>query len=561
MKKCFLLIISILIIGVTQAQERIISYNTHILIEDSGNLRVTEEITVQAEGTNIRRGIFRTFPTLYKDKMGTRFKVDFEVSEVLKNGNPEPWFTENRSNGVVVYIGDKNYELSPGIYTYSIKYLTTRQIGFFKEFDELYFNAIGGDWAFPIEKATVAVDLPAGASVVQKAAYSGIEGSVSCDCQVSVRDSRLLVETNQTLWPGEQLTFAVAWPKGFIKEPSSAAKVSTFFKDNFHVLFGLIGLALVFFLYFREWKKVGKDPIKGTIIPLFDPPAGFTPAGTAYLDKLGMTDRVFTAALVNMAVKGYLKIIQIKRKYTLEKTSDDTSLLSPEEVAMATALFAGRQSLELDNKNHTVFQSAKNKTDRKLSDLLTPKYFKRNTHYMTKGFVLAIIWAVITFLISPGVAVPIILSVLLLALSILFVWLMKAPTPEGRAVMDEIEGFKMYVDVAEQQQLDALHEPRMTIERFEKLLPFAIALGVENKWGKKFEQALARSMQEAQSYRPAWYAGAGAMAFSPARFTSDVGRSFSSAISSASTPPGSKSGSGGGGSSGGGGGGGGGGGW
>ena len=127
--------------------------------------------------------------------------------------------------------------------------------------------------------------------------------------------------------------------------------------------------------------------------------------------------------------------------------------------------------------------------------------------------------------------------------------------------MDEAEGFKMYLSVAEKDQLNLMHEPELTVERFEKLLPFAIALGVENQWGRKFENALRQSMQDTKTYNPSWYTGAGAAAFSPVNFTSTMGKSFSSAISSASTPPGSSSGSGGGGSSGGGGGGGGGGGW
>jgi uncharacterized membrane protein len=164
---------------------------------------------------------------------------------------------------------------------------------------------------------------------------------------------------------------------------------------------------------------------------------------------------------------------------------------------------------------------------------------------------------------SPTPAVPVILIILLVGLGILFAWLMKAPTPRGRALMDEAEGFRMYLSVAEKERLNLVHEPELTVERFEKLLPFAIALGVENQWGKKFENALSRSMQETKTYNPSWYTGTGfgAAAFSPSNFTSTMGKSFSSAISSASTAPGSSSGSGGGGSSGGGGGGGGGGGW
>ncbi len=121
----------------------------------------------------------------------------------------------------------------------------------------------------------------------------------------------------------------------------------------------------------------------------------------------------------------------------------------------------------------------------------------------------------------------------------------------------------MYLSVAEKDRLNLMHEPELTAERFEKLLPYAIALGVENEWGQKFENALKRSMEETKKYRPAWYTGTGAgpAAFSLSNFTSTMGSSFSSAISSASTAAGSSSGSGGGGSSGGGGGGGGGGGW
>jgi uncharacterized protein (TIGR04222 family) len=326
-------------------------------------------------------------------------------------------------------------------------------------------------------------------------------------------------------------------------------------------LFGLAGLLLVTWLYYRKWRKYGVDPPKGTIIPLFDPPAGFSPADIAFLNKMLLTQRAVTAALVNMAVKGYVKIIHQKKSYLLERVSTDQSILTGEEKALATALFSGFATIELHNRNHQLFANARAKMHHILKKKMKPRYFSLNGRHLTLGFLVSVAWAIGLFMISPSPVAPIILSALFVGLVGLFSWLIKAPTPEGRAIMDEIEGFKMYVDVAEKHQLNLMHEPGMTVERFEKLLPYAIALGVENQWGKKFENALARSLQDTKSYRPAWYAGAGAMAFSPARLSSDMGRSFSSAISSASTPPGSSSGSGGGGRSGGGGGGGGGGGW
>lgn len=561
MKFYVILILSSFFLNTSFSQERIISYNSIIKVEPSGSILVREDITVQAEGDQIKRGIYRSFPTQYKDKLGTRFHVEFLVTEVLRDGNAEPYFTEKKGNGVVVYIGDKNTFLETGVYTYSISYRTTKQIGFFKEFDELYFNAIGGDWVFPIETATVTIELPENATVTQLAAYTGPQGTTTCDCSLLSTDNKVRITTTRALQPYEQLTFAVAWPKGFVVEPTATQKTISFFKSNFHVLFALLGFVLVSFLYYKAWKKVGVDPAKGTIIPLFDPPTGFSPADIAFLSRMYITQPAISAAIVNMAVKGHIKIINLKKEYTLERLSTAFSLLTEEEKAISNALFSGSEQIELDNKNHSKFSKARGNANSILTKKMQPKYFNLNYGHLVKGILASILLIVLTFVFSPSPVIPFILIFLLIVLVAFFTYLIKAPTKLGRQLMDEIEGFKMYMDVAEQKQLDALHEPELTVERFESLLPYAIALGVENQWGKKFENALTKSLQETQSYSPSWYVGAGAMAFSPQQFSSSMGKSFSSAISSASTPPGSSSGSGGGGSSGGGGGGGGGGGW
>ncbi len=562
MKKVLSFLVIVFCLSNGLAQERILSYHTQITVEASGDLLVQEAITVKAEGQDIQRGIYRTFPTKYKDKLGTRFNVGFEVVEVLKNGNPEPFFTESKGNGTIVYIGDKNTLLSPGEYAYTIVYKTTQQIGFFKNYDELYFNAIGGDWLFPIEEASVSIELPYGANVVQMDAFTGFAGSTICDCDISTNNNLVKITTTRVLMPKEQLTFAVAWPKGLVKEPSTASKLWTFFKDNFHVLFVLLGLFFVTSIYYKAWKKVGVDPPKGTIIPLFDPPAGFSPGDIAILHVFRLTQRMVTATIVSLAIKGHIKISYLKKKYSLERISEDTSTLTEDEKAMATTLFSKGDTIDLDNKNHATFTKAKTHCYNAIKKHLKPTYFNFNYNHLTKGMIVSVVLVVFAFIVSPSPLIPILFMIVMVILIAIFTYLIKAPTVKGRAVMDEIEGFKMYIDVAEQKQLDALHEPEITPERFEALLPYAIALGVENKWGKKFENALTKSLQETQSYSPSWYTGAAVgMAFSPSRFSSDMGKSFSTAISAASSPPGSSSGSGGGGSSGGGGGGGGGGGW
>lgn len=160
------------------------------------------------------------------------------------------------------------------------------------------------------------------------------------------------------------------------------------------------------------------------------------------------------------------------------------------------------------------------------------------------------------------VSVPAILVLIAMGLvNALFYHLLKAPTLSGRKIMDQIEGFKLYLSVAEQERLNLLNPPEKTPALFEKYLPYALALNVENAWSEQFAEVLARAGTEAQPYHPVWYSGSSWDSFHTSRFTDSLGSSFAGAISSSSTAPGSSSGSGGGGSSGGGSGGGGGSGW
>jgi hypothetical protein len=544
-------------------QEKILSYHTDIAINANGDLIVKEEIKVKSEGNKIKRGISRSFPTNYKNTLGTRFNVDFEVLDVMRDHKQEPFHLDKKGNGVFVYIGDKNNFLTPGVYTYTLTFKTTRQIGFFENYDELYFNAVGGDWDFPIENVTVNVTLDGDLPIQEAKAFTGKYGAEQCDCNIAISGNAVQFTTTRSLSPGEQFTFVANWEKGFVIEPTKTEKRALFFKENSHVLFAFFALLIPFLLYFFAWKKVGVDPKKGTIIPLFEPPSGFSPAAVSYLHRMYFTTTTLTSALVNMAVKGYLIIENKKRgSYTLVKTSKHPQNLSADEQVLYDSLFAKRDKIVIDNKDHKLFAKARKAMQGLLKKKLKPTYFKLNYAYLKNGILASIALLIVLASISPSPAIPVITFILLVLMALVFTYLIKAPTPEGRKLMDEIEGFKMYLSVAEQRQLEAAHHPKLTVEKFEAYLPYAIALGVENSWAKKFEKEVLQALQEASSknYSPVWYVAAGSAAFSPSKFTSGMGSTFSSAIASAATPPGSSSGSSGG-FSGGGGGGGGGGGW
>jgi uncharacterized membrane protein len=613
--------------------ERILDFKSYLTIHKDGSMTVTEKISVVATGDQIRRGIFRTFPTKYKNRYGFNVRISFKVIQVLMNGEPEPFHTENYSNGVKVYIGSKNVFLNPGEYTYAITYRTDRQIGFFDEFDELYWNVTGNDWGFATEHVEATVKLPNGTKIIENDAYTGYEGDNGKDFIISEdRFGNIKFNTTRVMNAKEGLTIVATWPKGIILEPTFEDKAQYLFRDYPSTLAAILGMLVLFVYYLAAWLKVGKDPEKGTIYPLFNPPDRFSPAAVRFVMKMGYSDKVFAAAIVNMAVKGFVKIIENKGEFTVTKSANDDSVLSKGEKKIAQKLFGSGDSIKFKQKNHQKIKSSINALKKSLKIDFEKIYFYTNSNYLIPGFILSILTLVavvlsasekmgalfmsiwlsgwtagcyalvasavrawksalssgggkgaikkagavgltlfsLPFLIGELVGLTafsffaspftVLIFLFIIATNILFYQLLKAPTLYGRRFMDQIEGFKMYLEVAEEDRLNILHSPNKTPELFEKYLPYAMALNVENAWSEKFSDVLAKASQ-GTGYSPIWYNGRNWSSLGTAGLASSLSSSFSSAISSSSSAPGSSSGSGGGGSSGGGGGGGGGGGW
>jgi len=555
--------------------ERILDFDSHVFVSERGDVFVTETLRVWCEQQQIKRGIVREFPTRYRDRHGNRYQVDFEVLEVQRDGHAEDHHSENYANGRRLYIGRADRFLPRGEHTFVIKYRTDRQIGFRDDFDELYWNVTGNGWRLSIDKARAIVDLPPGAEVLRHAAYTGGQGQAGRHFSVSERgDGRLAFETTRRLGRGEGLTVAVAWPKGFVAAPSRWDRLRWFARDNLASLLALAWLAVILAYYLRAWAKVGRDPERGTIIPLFEPPAGFSPAASRTLLRMGFDNTAFTAAVLDLAVKGILVIEEPEDgKYFLRKTESWREDLSPGEARVASELFAAGDLVELDNENHEIFRGARRALRRLLKQELRKTYYRANTAQHLTGLGVSVVALVMIFLTARGqfgsvmaVFTPAFWLTAggfaaIIVLSAVFHHLLKAPTLRGRRIMDEIEGFKLYLSVAEKERLEALHPPEKTPELFERYLPYALALGVEQEWSEQFESVLARAGEDGRSYHPVWYTGHSWRSLGAGGFGQNLGGAFTSAIAASATAPGSSGGSGGGGSSGGGGGGGGGGGW
>jgi hypothetical protein len=626
--------LALLMPGAASAEERIVSWRSDIDVRANGALDVTETLRVEAEGDNIRHGIFRDFPTRYQGN-GRKVRVGFDVHAVERDGHPEPYATEAIDNGTRIRIGSADTYVPYGEHTYVIRYTTTRQLGFFPGYDELYWNVTGNGWMFPIDTAEAHVRLPQPVPFgPERAVYTGPQGSTAHDAEtVSEGPGEITIRTTAPLGAYEGLTIAVRWPKGVVAEPPKPSPAWETLQEQAPrgaALLALLGLVLY---YYYAWKRAGRGPRAGTVVPLFTPPDGLSAAALRYVKRMGFDDRCFAAAIVESGVHRELKIVEDhegffhRKKTSLVKTTGQGDLPAPER-AMLTALFAGHDTIEMDQKNHAYFGAARKALSDGLEESYKDKTFVRNLGWAWMGLLLlfaamALILAVVAFsdfyastvecafpAASFGFFAAAVLLILkrrkgwaygaliaaciiggialfaiafigladveplgslawmfapLLALPLVvtaFAW-MSAPTPEGRALMDRIAGFEQYLSITEEDRLEAMHPPEKTPELFERYLPHAVALGVENRWADKFASVLAAA--EADPSRQGgtfgWYSGSGNVWSNPGRFAGAMGAALASSAASAATAPGSSSGSGGGGSSGGGGGGGGGGGW
>ena len=349
-----------------------------------------------------------------------------------------------------------------------------------------------------------------------------------------------------------------------------------------------------------------------------------------YVYDMGFDDRAFSAGIVQLAVDGGAKLIDVGSDMQINRLDGGRDHGAPIN-AMSKELFRKGSQLLLSNTNHEIVSAGKSALQGALTDQYAGRLFSNNygwtsigvliwfimsaavilagfftygsemgglalfaNAFATVGALIAtgslvawltgtsgFLWGLLGTLFGgafaiAGVAVGlggahnIALGVILLPPAIaspflmIFYQLLRAPTVAGRKVMDEIEGFKQYLGVAEEDRLNYLHPPEKTPALFEKYLPYAIALDVENRWAERFAGVLAAAAA-AGAATAVWYSGNRDIASNPGGFADRVGSALATTVASASTAPGSSgggsSGSSGGGSSGGGGGGGGGSGW
>ncbi|MDB5176165.1 MAG: hypothetical protein JWM81_1023 [Candidatus Saccharibacteria bacterium] len=539
-----------------------------------GQLHVVE--TINLAYTDNNHGILRAIPNTYKKQ-----KLDLHINSVSSPTRAPASYTTYQSNGnTVLKIGDANRTVT-GEQSYVIDYTLHNVISFYNDHSELYWDVNGDQWDQPFETVTASLHLPSDVqldSTKTARCFTGSYGSHDANCMVYNDGRDIIFATTSVLAPRQTLSYVTAFKTGYFTAPTAVDRVKNYVVPAAK----LLALPLVVFITsFTIWFRFGRDAKgRGTIVPEYAPPDNMTPLQVGALIDFEVDDKDLTATIVDLAIRGYITIIEqkvvrlkiySKLLYNFELANDDFSKLNSNEITLMNAIFQDKpigtqvDVAGLKNSLYTTATALKKSVNKQLK---ADGYFrssagKPGTNIAATILIAAFLAAFILIEVGGGLLIAsVIISTVIV---ILFRRVMNARTTKGVLANEKVAGLKLYLQTAEADRIKMLQSPdapyaaqgtgpARTVDLFEKLLPYAIILGVETQWAKQFADLYKQP--------PSWFNGS-SNNFNSVYLASAVSSNINSAVATAFSAPTSSGSSGfsGGGFSGGGGGGGGGGGW
>lgn len=540
--------------------EEINSFNENIKINKDGTINVVEKIDY-IFGQVYKHGIYRDIPYTKTNQEGKKFKLSISnISVTDENNQPYIYSQTNENNSLHLKIGDPNNVID-GEHTYVISYTIAGALTYFSDHDELYWNVTGNNWQVPINQATARVEFPETLKEndVKLACYTGATGSTSSNCSFKTDGKTADFTSNTALYSNEGMTLVIGFPKNIVAtlEPQKIISFSDTLAGKL-VLILLILLATLWYLVYPiwiviKWLKAGRDPkTYRAVSSWFDPPKSkdgrfLTPGetGALYDEKVDMSD--ITSTIIHLAQRGYLKIEERQKKklfgtsdvYYLIKTKETDNSLLGFEKTLIDGIFEDGDEVELKQKD-SLYEAVNDAKDELYKQVVADDLFPKNPQSIRNFYTTMVVLSAIT------------LNGLLFVASLIFGRAMSKRTLFGAEQLGIAKSLRNFL-TSQERQLKFQAQKQMM---FEKLLPYAVAFGVEKIWAERFK--------DMNLPPPAWFSSYHTGTFNAIYFASALNSSMSS-FTTAATPTrsssGFSSGFGGGGFSGGGGGGGGGGSW
>lgn len=480
-------------------------FNSNVHVDQDGSARITEQITFSFSGQY--QGVYRSIPVDYPGPNGTNYSLFIKVTGVTDE-NSTPLKYEKHTSGH--YLKLKIFV--PGAFnttrTVNIEYTTLDAAKFFEDHDEFYWNVTGNDWEVPIESASSVIYFPPDASGQLRAqAFSGVYGSNE-KAPCSVEGPAVSCETAESLPMHGGLTVDIYVPQGILHKPGALTRASWFVRSNPIITLPLWAFAVMFTLW---WMK-GRDPDPHmSIAPLYAPPDKMGPAeaGTLVMDRVEPRD--ITSVLVDLAVRGYIKIVEVDHKGLLLSHKDyELNLLKPQnewtglsdyERTMLQQVFSGGQMThisELRNRFYTAVPLLKTQIMGALKSkgMYTLDPDSAAGFWVLGAIVIAAPYAALQWLGIADFFSGVLPAIVSIAIALLIVFLfgreLTAKSMLGAKTRIEVLGFEEFMN-----RVDADRLKRMPQDTFEKFLPYAMALGVEHRWAKAFDGIVQNP--------PSWY--------------------------------------------------------
>ena len=367
-------------------REDIVDYDIEIHVNEDASMDVKETITVNAMGDQIKHGIYRDFPTQYKNKL-----VTFEINEVTMDGGFVNYTTESVDRGVRIRIGSEDDVVSNGRHTYTIDYTTERQLFFEEDYNELYWNLIGSGWSFCIERCSAKIYFPKKTEILEDdiktfvGEYGDDKESDDVYYYVDSANSAVYFNMYSEIPASNAFTVVVRVEKGTIDEPTFEQKFEWFVQDNIMYIIIFAGMICLGVWQLYTWKKYGKDPEKRVVIPRYYPPEGMDPGDVRYMDTMGDCSRVLEATMISLATKGFLKFTKASEKsksIVVEKVKDKNidefaDQLSENEMMVYKSL-GDSEILKYSQSLYTKITSMNSKISKNLDAKYKDKLFFKN---------------------------------------------------------------------------------------------------------------------------------------------------------------------------------------
>jgi uncharacterized membrane protein YgcG len=526
------------ILAQARPHEHIEDMQVDIYIQPDANIDIKETI-VYDFGSERKHGIYRDIPLSYTDFWLNYDMKLKDVSVTDETGRVYRFRVSNASGGKQIKIGDANKTIL-GVHTYVIDYTVTRAMTFEEDYDELYWNAIGNKWLVAIHNSRVNLYYP---EFLDKSEFSidcyyGAQGSQDyCLQEQNILINDRIVGTSFTvgqLTAGTGATILTKLPKGLVTEPTTAEKIVAAILQNLILLLPIVAFVAMF-IY---WRRKGRDPEgRGVIIAQYEPPEDMMPAEAGTIVDEGVNHRDIAAEIIYLAIQGYIKITRIKKgklfskdDYFLEKLRDEKDLPREYQKELIANLFSKPakqkkldklEGIELhpDAQVRVFMSDFKNKAykwmvkveDDMYKSTVDRGYFPKSPKKVKAMYGILLMVAIFGFfglgkvgVLSSGPRTLMFLAMIFISLVIvaMFGMQMSRRTQKGVYAKEYILGLKEYIEVAEKARIDFHNAPEKDPQLFEKLLPYAMALGIEKKWAKQFESIYTQE--------PSWYHNANA---------------------------------------------------